>query len=229
LVQVFAAGALLTVATAQASTLYEQLLPAGWATQSGPGAVCSPCNIGALADQRIYASFDLGGPAKLDGLQFAVLNNVLGPLGDFSVSIWRELDKQKDKPFREFTFTAGSYAPVPTGRSYLDVALPDWNLGKGSYYLSIFGTGEKGALQWGFDPQTGDDLSFRNDVLHSADLYVGFSLYDGQPAGSVHSGNSPQSTTFTTEAPAAVPLPGTLGLLGAGLAALALTRRRARA
>jgi hypothetical protein len=213
---------------ANAATVYQQLLPAEWTTQTGPGAVCSPCKIGALASQRVYASFALDGPATLDGLEFAVLNNVLGPLGDFSVSIWRDLDKNKDKPFREIMFAAGSYDSVPIGRSFVDVSLPGWTLGKGSYYLSIFGAGEKGAVQWGFDTQGGDDLVFRDDLLFDADTYVGFTLFEqGSPREEQHAYQNGLGAGAGPGAP--VPLPGTLGLLALGLGGLSLLRPRARA
>lgn len=212
---------------AHAATVYQQHLPVGWTTQTGPGAVCSPCQIGALATQRVFASFSLDAPATLDGLQFAVLNNGLGSLGDFSVSIWRDLDKKKDKPFREILFSSGDYDAAPIGRSFVDVSLPGWSLGKGSYYLSIFGAGEKGALQWGFDTQGGDDLVFRDDLLFDADTYVGFSLFEGAaPLAQQQAVRNVLSAG--TEPGAPVPLPGTLGLLGLGLGALSMLRSRAR-
>jgi hypothetical protein len=216
----------LVAGTVRAATVYEQALPADWLTGAAASALCSPCAYGDRT-QRVYATFDLEGPAKLDGLEFAVINNVLGPLGDFSVSIWRQLDTRKDKPFREIVFGVGSYTPAPTGRSFVDIALPGWTLAKGSYWLSIVGLGQDGGLQWGFDPAVvGDDFLFRNDMLvPPPDYHVGFRLYqnDRTAHARVDVGLSPMA--FSAE-PAAVPVPGTLGLLGTGLAALALFRRR---
>lgn len=162
----------------------------------------------------MFASFELGADAVLDGAGFAVLSNTFGALGDFSVSIWSS-PFDAAGPLLQTVVRESDYARLQGSSGFIDVQLPDWNLAAGTYWLSAFGVNGD-SFQWGALAGTGDDRRYENGVLTliqgstlPQNYFLGFSLRGQEPV--------------------ATPIGGTLPLLASGLAVLALlSRRRAR-
>lgn len=180
---------------AVAATVHVQPLErwtAGW---------CSPCGAGSLGF-RVFASFTLAEAVTLNGGTFAILDHTLAGPDDISVSIW-------DLPFGRQLFGAdfaeSGYTQRGSASTYFaDVALPDWSLAPGTYWISLYGTNGN-FLSWGTDGSTGDDAQFFEGRLVSDRRFVGFSLR-GEPV-------------------APVPLPGSGVLFCAGLLAIAVLLR----
>lgn len=184
---------------ARAAPLYEQPL------DSWSGGWCSPCDTDRL-NFRMFASFSLKSTSTLQGGTFAVLDHTLIGSNDLNVSIW---DAPQGNQLFSRNFSGGDYLQLGSESiHYAVIDLPEWTLAAGSYWISL--TGINGNfLSWGSDKRRGDDSYFRpNGELAGNQYYVGFSL----------DGNARPPTT--------VPVPGTLGLLLAGLGALGLIGRR---
>ncbi|MFM7783755.1 MAG: hypothetical protein ACKPE6_03760 [Gammaproteobacteria bacterium] len=198
-----------TVASA-APVSIEQSLTSGWS-----GGFCSPCNGAVKLSTRYFASFSVQEGATFSGASFAVSQNaLLGYVTSFSVSIWRSpIDGEL---LHEALFDPGDYvrnglpAGTLSGRCFIDVLLPDWFLNPFDYWISLYAPGA--SISWGSDGRAGDDRGYtlKNGAWEEIanDPYLGFSLRG-------------------KTGPSTVPIGGTLPLLLAGLAALAVTRRRA--
>jgi hypothetical protein len=202
-----------SASVARAATVYEQALPVDWLDKRF--ANCSPCSFkdvpATLLGSRMFASFELGASTVLDGARFAAVNSPSGFLGDFSISIW-ESPFSVEGPIVQTLLGKGSYSLFSGSSGYLNVALPDWSLAPGHYWLSVFG--ENGAgFQWGGLETGGDDRRYTNgelflksDSTQPPSYLLGFSLYG--------------------TAPVATPIGGTLPLLLSALAGLFFVRRR---
>ena len=204
---------LLGAAPLGAASVFEQTLPSSW--QTGPVATgfCSPCQ-SSPSVARMFASFELGADAVLDGAGFAVLSNPFGVLGDFSVSVWSS-PFDASGPLLQTVVRESDYARLQGSYGFIEVRLPDWNLAAGTYWLSAFGVNGD-PFQWGGLFGTGDDRRYVDGALTLApggtfpqNYFLGVSLHGREPV--------------------ATPVGGTLPLLASGLAVLALlSRRRAR-
>lgn len=201
---------LLLAPVARAATIVEQSLPEGWSL-----ATCSPCTFAGapavFSASRVFASFELDTAAVLDGAHLPVLNSALGWLGDFSVSVWSS-PFAAEGPLLQGTFRKGDYALFGGSRGYLDIALPDWQLSAGTYWLSVFGV-NGGAFQWGGIADSGDDRRFVNGVPVLA-------------PGSSAPRNYLQGFSLEGREPVATPIGGTLPLLLGGLCLLGSLRRQ---
>jgi hypothetical protein len=194
----------------QAATLVEQTLD-DTSTYSG---FCSPCwldpnNLG----RRAFAYFEVDERVAVSGGTFAVLdylldtrvNGAFQPVWDIDISIWGDPSADAAPLFSE---SFGDYTRSSNGaRHWATVELSSqWILEPGGYWISLFGVnGNK--TGWGKAGFEGDDGVFLADGTREPSRpHYGFSL-EGQAA------------------PSEVPLPGTFGLLGVGLALTGLLRR----
>ena len=202
-------ASLLLAQTPRAATLVEEVLPAGWL------ATCSPCTFSgapeSFAASRVFASFDLGAAAVLDGARFPVLNTSQGLLGDFSLSIWSS-PFAAEGPLLQALIGSGDYARS-FGAGFIQIALPNWQLSAGSYWLSVLGVNGYG-FQWGGVFGEGDDRRYINGNLFLAQ-------------GSTAPQNYRQGFSLRGSEPVVTPIGGTLPLLLGGMGLLALLRRKA--
>ena len=203
-------ASLLLAQTPRAATLVEEVLPAGWL------ATCSPCTFSGAPESfsasRVFASFDLGAAASLDGASFPVSNTSLGALGDFSVSIWSS-PFAAEGPLLQTLIREGDYARFIGSKGFIDIALPNWQLSAGSYWLSVFGLNGDG-FQWGGVAGEGDDRRYINGNPFLAQ-------------GSTAPQNYRQGFSLRGSEPVVTPIGGTLPLLLGGMGLLALLRRKA--
>lgn len=213
-VRALAFGVVLAAAPGlQAATLVEQVLD----DTSTYTSYCSPCwydpdNLG----RRAFAYFEVDERVALTGGSFAVLDYLLDtrlPNGTYQaiwnidVSIWGDPSSDAAPLFSE-TFTDYTRS-ANTARHWATVELSSqWILEPGGYWISLFGV-DGNKTGWGKASFEGDDGVFRADGTREASRpHYGFSL-----AGEL------------AAPPAEVPLPGTFGLLGIGLAVTGLLRR----
>jgi hypothetical protein len=171
--------ATVTLTVAPTATLWDQPLDpwsSGW---------CSPCNGDLPApnyDYRTWGSFTLDNAATLTSGRFAV--DEIGPPGDLNISIW---DAPGGTLLQEITVTEAQYTKEPVGfggNYWAGIDLPYWNLGAGTYYVSMFGTNDN-PVAMGTNFATGDDVQllsdgtvFTNAVnVPSNQEYYGFQLY----------------------------------------------------
>ena len=198
----------------RAATIVEQTLPAAWST-----VTCSPCVFqGApvsFSASRAFASFDTATAAVLDGARLPVLNSSLGVLGDFTVSIWSS-PFAAEGPLLQTLIREGDYARFIGSTGFIDIALPDWQLTAGSYWLSVFGVNGDG-FQWGGIVDAGDDRRFINGI---AALVPG-----GTAERNYLQGFSLQGSEVVAP-PVAAPIGNTLPLLLGGLGLLTVLRRQ---
>jgi hypothetical protein len=186
---------------AQARVLYDQPL-ANWSD-----GFCSPCS-GDFdgAYQRTFGSFSLSNETTIQKARFAVSD--FSPLSDvLHISIW---DVPNGSQLFSTLAFGGSYTKVlnPDANDYFaDVALPNWRLAAGSYWISLFGTNGN-RIGWGTDFRGGDDAQYNFDGSRfTSTIYVGFTLYG-------HEG--------------IVPEPGTLALILGGMVGVVSVRRSHR-
>jgi len=198
----------------RAATIVEQALPPSWTF-----ATCSPCVFpGApvsFSASRAFASFDTATAAVLDGARLPVLNSSLGVLGDFTVSIWSS-PYAAEGPLLQTLIREGDYARFIGSTGFIDIALPDWQLTAGSYWLSVFGVNGDG-FQWGGIADAGDDRRFINGV---AVLAPGATTQRNYLQGFSLRGNE------LVTAPVTAPIGNTLPLLLCGLGLLTVLRRQ---
>ncbi len=194
----------------RAATVYEQAPPVDWLTATSVSAFCSPCASSSQTGSRVFASFALDQAVILDGARLAVVSNVFGPLGDFSVSI-RTSPLDQAGPLFEAVVRAADYSGLgKDSRGIINVSLPAWTVGSGSYWLSVLGV-DGSFFQWGGTPNAGDDVRYVNGALTMLTgteprHYNVFFALSGQPV--------------------ATPIGGTLPLLLSALAGLFFVRRR---
>lgn len=203
-------SSLLLAQTPRAATLVEEVLPAGWS------ATCSPCTFPGAPESfsasRVFASFDLGAGAVLDGARFPVSNTLLGVLGDFSVSIWSS-PFAAEGPLLQTSIGGNDYARFIGSTGFIEIALPNWQLAAGSYWLSVFGVNGAG-FQWGGVFGEGDDRRYINGNLFLAPGGAGPQSYR-------------QGFSLRGSEPVVTPIGGTLPLLLGGVGLLGLLRRKA--
>jgi hypothetical protein len=202
----FAAGS----AHAAQVTISQTLTP-GWT-----GGFCSACAINSIVTRQ-FASFTVTEAMTLSEASFAIREQpVFGAVtSNFSVSIWAT--PLEGSALFEAAYGPGGYTTQNLGTGAatsgsVSLDLPAWTLDPGTYWISIFANASQGSLIWGTDGSAGDD--------------VGFALVNG-----VWTATRGRNFGFslTGETAVATPLPGTLGLLGAGLGVLGgLQRLRAR-
>ena len=182
-----------------AVVLYEQPL-VDWSA-----GACSPCALTPDYNARVFGSFSLATDSILQGGSFAIVDVGAGS-GDYNISIW---DLSLGNELYSLTALNDSYTKIATSdprNFYVVFDLPNWQLGAGSYWVSLFG-GESHFFGWGHDFSSGDDRQYTAaGVLHAADLYVGFSLSGVKE----------------------VPESGSISLTCIGLSGFALKRRRGR-
>ena len=195
----------------RAATVYEQAPPVDWLTATTVSSFCSPCTAASQVSSRVFASFALDQAVILDGARLAVVSNVFGPLGDFSVSIWTSPFDQAG-PLFEAVVRAADYSGLgKDSRGIINVSLPAWAVGSGSYWLSVLGV-DGSFFQWGGVADAGDDVRYINGALKLVTgstepvHYNAFFALSGQPV--------------------ATPIGGTLPLLLSALAGLFFVRRR---
>jgi hypothetical protein len=188
---------------AQAAVVHQQTL-ASWYRGS-----CSPCGSAGNLNARAFASFTLLQDTVLTGAEFAVFDSTHSGSDDLQVSVW-------SAPFgtqlHVGSFLESQYSKTGTDSTHVaEISLPGWSLAAGTYWLSLFGINGN-LMSWVRDSSVGDDRHYNVDgTLIREQINLGFTLHGDAIAG-----------TPTVE----TPLPGTLGLLGLGLAGIALTRRR---
>ena len=119
---------------------------------------CSPCDGGR---HRTYGSFSLDDDATVTGGRFAVTEDVGSASDDLNISIW---DTPGGTLLYETTVTGSQYTkesefPNDFGTSnyWAVIDLPDWDLGAGDYYVSLYGVNGH-TLGWGSDYTSGDDV-----------------------------------------------------------------------
>ena len=194
----------------RAATVYEQAPPVDWLTATTVSSFCSPCTAASQVSSRVFASFALDQAVILDGARLAVVSNVFGPLGDFSVSIWTSPFDQAG-PLFEAVVRAADYSGLgKDSRGIINVSLPAWAVGSGSYWLSVLGV-DGSFFQLGGVADAGDDVRYVNGALTMLTgteprHYNAFFALSGQPV--------------------ATPIGGTLPLLLSALAGLFFVRRR---
>jgi hypothetical protein len=201
--------AALSASAARAATVYEQAPPVDWLTATLSDSLCSPCKSLSQTGSRVFASFALDQAVTLGGARFAVVNNVFGPLGDFSVSIWASPFDQAG-PLFQTVVRAADYTSFTGSKGFINISLPAWAVGSGSYWLSVLGV-DGSFFQWGGTPNAGDDVRYVNGALTMLTgteprHYNAFFALSGQPV--------------------ATPIGGTLPLLLSALAGLFFVRRR---
>jgi hypothetical protein len=198
----------------RAATIVEQTLPAGWSI-----GTCSPCVFRdapvSFSASRAFASFDTATAAVLDGARLPVLNSSAGVLGDFTVSIWSS-PFAAEGPLLQTLIREGDYARFIGSTGFIDIALPDWQLTAGSYWLSVFGVNGDG-FQWGGIVDAGDDRRFINGI---AALAPGGTAERNYLQGFSLRGNE------VVAPPVAAPIGNTLPLLLGGLGLLTVLRRQ---
>jgi len=188
----------------QAAVVYQQALG------SGSTGACSPCGTAGNLNARAFASFTLAQDTLLTGAAFAVLDHTHAGADDLHVSIW-------SAPFGGqlygLGFAESQYLKNGSdSQHYAEMGLPNWSLAAGTYWLSLFGINGN-LMSWLRNTSGGNDRHYNvNGTLISGQNNLGFTLY----------GDAIAAGTPTVE----TPLPGTLGLLGLGLAGLALARRK---
>jgi len=176
---------------------------------------CSPCLFGT--NYQSFEPFTLASSASISQVDFLGFYQNSHSANLFEVSIWDASLSTKLFSTGFVGLTGDSPEPNfhPDYIGFLEtIALPNWSIANGDYYLSIFGSPE---FLWS-GPQAAADggiqCNIYNDPTHAACNTIGTDILSFRLSGS----------SSTSQ----VPEPVTLTMFGTGLTVAVVVRRRRR-